>query len=62
MSKFFHGLAHVGLIALQVANASSKVIPPPYNIVVAGGFALVQGIIALNNHKTAQASGSPAGN
>ena len=47
MSKLLHTLAHVGLIALQVANASSKAIPPPYNVAVAGVAALVQGILAL---------------
>jgi hypothetical protein len=59
MKKALHIVAHVGLIALQVANAASKVIPPPWNVAVAGGAALAQGIIALRSKPTAQPPQSP---
>lgn len=46
MRKALHAMAHVGLIALQVGNAATKFIPPPWNVAVAGGAALVQGVLA----------------
>jgi hypothetical protein len=50
MSKFLHGLGHVGLIVLQVINAGSAAIPPPYNIVVAAVLGSLQAALALVNH------------
>lgn len=50
MSRFWHGFIHVGALALQVANAASPFVPPPYNVVVAAGLGFVQAIVALKNH------------
>lgn len=47
MRKVWHVLSHVGLVALQVANAAVPFVPPPYNIAVAGGLAAIQGAVAL---------------
>lgn len=53
MKKVLHAMAHVGLIALQVANAAGKFIPPPWNIAVAGGAAVIQGVLSLRASKAA---------
>jgi len=42
---------HVVLTGLQVANAASHYVPPPYNVILAGVGAIVQGVVALKNHK-----------
>ena len=51
MSKFLHGAFHVLMIGVQVANIASNVIPAPYNMIVAGVVGIVQGAVALKNHK-----------
>lgn len=47
--KIGHALFHVVMIGAQIAAAG--VAPPPFNIVVAGSLALIQGIVALRNHR-----------
>lgn len=47
MSHFWHGFLHVVLTAGQVINVASPFVPPPYNILVAGGLAAVQGAVAV---------------
>jgi hypothetical protein len=50
MSRFLHGLAHAGLILLNVANIALPIIPPPYNLLVSAGLGTIQGVLALKNH------------
>jgi hypothetical protein len=45
-----HVLAQVGLGAIQVANVTWFALPPPFNVVVAGG-AGVASIIIAKTHK-----------
>ncbi len=54
MTKFWHGVLHVGAIALQVVNVSAPFVPPPYNAVVAAGLGLVQAVAAVVGHKNAR--------
>jgi hypothetical protein len=50
MSAFWHKLAHIGAVLLQLAIAYSGVIPGKAGAVVAGAIAAVQGGIAVYNH------------
>lgn len=54
-SKFWHALAHVGLVALQVVNAAVPVIPAPWNIAAAGGIAAIQGALGVQAASKAKA-------
>lgn len=51
MSKFWHGLFHVGMVALQVANTAIPFIPPPFNLIVTAVLGGVQGGVAIYNHE-----------
>jgi hypothetical protein len=53
MKPFWHGVFHVAMTASQVALATGKFVPPPWNIAVIGGGALFQGIVALRAQKKA---------
>jgi hypothetical protein len=53
MSRFVHILFHGAMIVSQVALATGKFIPPPYNIAAIGGGAAFQGIVAVVQEKRA---------
>jgi hypothetical protein len=53
MSRFLHGLIHVGAILLQVAVVGSGAIPAPYNTIVTAAIAAIQGGIAIYSHSPA---------
>lgn len=50
MSKFWHGLLHVGAVLLQVANVAYPFLPPPYNLIVTAVLGGIQGGVAIYNH------------
>lgn len=50
MSKFWHGLLHVGAVVLNVAALASGVIPPPWNLVTSAVIGGIQGGVAIYNH------------
>lgn len=51
MSRVGHFFLQLGGVIVQVGVAASGVIPPPYNFIVAGGVAAIQGVAALIAHK-----------
>jgi len=51
-SMMEHAVAQTGLLGLQIANAAQPFLPFPWNIAVAGGVGIVQGLLALHHHGT----------
>lgn len=54
MSKFLHGLAHVGIAVLNIAAVSSGFVPAKYAPIAIAVQGLAQTILGMVNHSAQQ--------